>query len=98
MQEDTVLQSTKNIQNNSEYKRRLLLNMLKERGIFFDLETKKIIDDRTSLETLLRILQNYHEALLQYQSVYDSWYIAYKLDIIWYHVLYQICNYGGLDE
>jgi hypothetical protein len=41
MQEDTVLQSTKNIQNNSEYKRQLLLNMLKERGIFFDLETKK---------------------------------------------------------
>ena len=29
------------------YKRRLLLNMLKERGIVFDLETKKIIDDRT---------------------------------------------------
>ena len=57
--------------------------MLKERGIVFDLETKKIIDDRTSLETLLRILQNYHEALLQYQSVYDSWYIVYKLYIIW---------------
>ena len=64
MQEDTVLQSTKNIQDNSEYKRRLLLNILKERGIFFDLETKKIIDDRTSLETLLRVLQNYHEAVL----------------------------------
>ncbi len=57
--------------------------MLKERGIVFDLETKKIIDDRTSLETLLRVLQNYHEALLQYQSVYDSWYIVYKLYIIW---------------
>jgi hypothetical protein len=83
MQEDTVLQSTKNIHDNSEYKRRLLLNMLKERGIVFDLETKKIIDDRTSLETLLRVLQNYHEALLQYQSVYDSWYIVYKLYIIW---------------
>jgi hypothetical protein len=83
MQEDTVLQSTKNIQDNSEHKKRLLLDILKERGIFFDLETKKIIDDKTSLETLLRVLQNYHEALLQYQSVYDSWYIVYKLYIIW---------------
>ena len=61
MQEDTVLQSTKNIQDNSEDKRRLLLNMLKEIGIVFDLETKKIIDDRTSLETLLRVLQSEKE-------------------------------------
>ena len=47
MQEGTVLQSTKNIQDNSEHKKRLLLDILKERGIFFDLETKKIIDDKT---------------------------------------------------
>jgi hypothetical protein len=61
-----------------------LLGILKERGIFYDLETKKIIDDKTSLETLLRVLQNYYEVLLQYQSVYDSWYhIAYKLYTIW---------------
>jgi hypothetical protein len=84
MQESTVLQSTKNSQdNNREYKRRLLLNMLKRRGIFFDLETKKIIDAKTSFETLLRVLQSYHEALLQYQSVYDSWYLAYSIYIIW---------------
>ena len=57
MQEGTVIQSTKEIQDNSEHKRRLLLEILKERGIIFDLETKKIIDDRTSLETLLRVLQ-----------------------------------------
>jgi len=57
MQEGIVIQSTKEIQDNSEHKRRLLLEILKERGIIFDLETKKMIDDKTSLETLLRVLQ-----------------------------------------
>jgi hypothetical protein len=61
MQEGTVLQSTKNIQDNSEHKKRLLLDILKERGIFVDLETKKIIDDKTSLETILRVLQSEKE-------------------------------------
>lgn len=83
MREEAVLRSAQEIQDREEYKRRLLLNILKERGIFFDLETKKIIDDKTSLETLLRVLQNYYEVLLQYQSVYDSWDIVYKLYIIW---------------
>ena len=54
MQEVATLRSGKEIQDKEDYKRRLLLNILKERGIFFDLETKKIIDDKTSLETMLR--------------------------------------------
>ena len=104
MQEGTVLQSTKNIQDNSEHKKRLLLDILKERGIFFDLETKKIIDDKTSLETILRVLQSekereiknkkYHKVPRRtekssgmeknsYESVYDSWYIVYKLYVMW---------------
>ena len=72
MQEGTVIQFPKEIQDNSEHKRRLLLEIFEERGIIFDLKTKKIIDDRTSLETLLRVLQikkereikkkKYHEA------------------------------------
>jgi hypothetical protein len=72
MQEGIMIQSTKEIQDNSEHKRRLLLEIFKERGIIFDLETKKMIDNRTSLETLLRVLQiekereikkkKYHEA------------------------------------
>jgi hypothetical protein len=57
MQEGIVIQSTKEIQDNSEHKRRLLHEIFKERGIIFDLETKKMIDDKTSLETLLRVLQ-----------------------------------------
>ena len=104
MQEGTVLQSTKNIQDNSEHKKRLLLDILKERGIFFDLETKKIIDDKTSLETILRVLQSEKEREINekkyhkvprctekssgmeknsYESVYDSWYIVYKLYVMW---------------
>lgn len=55
------LQSAQKIEDKDEHKKRLLLDILKERGIFFDLETKKIIDDKTSLETLLRILQNEKE-------------------------------------
>jgi len=61
MREETVLRSAQEIQDKDEHKRRLLLGILKERDIFFDLETKKIIDDKTSLETLLRILQNEKE-------------------------------------
>ena len=97
-------QSTKNIQDNSEHKKRLLLDILKERGIFFDLETKKIIDDKTSLETILRVLQSEKEREIKnkkyhkvprltekssgmeknsYESVYDSWYIVYKLYVMW---------------
>jgi len=103
MREETVLRSAQEIQNKDEHKRRLLLGILKERDIFFDLETKKIIDDKTSLETLLRILQNekelergikHLEALSHaykspqmetqsYESIYDSWHIAYKLYITW---------------
>ena len=67
MTEGVVLQSAEEIQDREEYKRRLL-------------ETKRLIDDRTSIETLLRILQNYYEV---YQSVYDSWDIAYKIYTIW---------------
>jgi len=105
MREETVLHPAQEIQDKDEHKRRLLLNILKERGIFIDLETKKIIDDKTSLETLLRILQNekekekergirYIEALKHvdkslkmetrsYESVYDSWDIAYKIYTVW---------------
>jgi hypothetical protein len=103
MQEETVLRSAQEIQDKDEHKRRLLLGILKERDIFFDLETKKIIDDKTSLETLLRILQNekerergikHLEALnhvykspkmetQSYESIYDSWHIAYKLYTTW---------------
>jgi hypothetical protein len=94
MQEVATLRSGKEIQDREDYKRRLLLNILKERGIFFDLETKKIIDDKTSLETLLRILQNYYEVLLQYQSVYDSWDIAYKIYTIWLsRVISNLCSW-----
>jgi hypothetical protein len=60
-EEEAVLRSVQEIQDKDEHKRRLLLNILKERGIFFDLETKKMIDDKTSLETLLRVLQNEKE-------------------------------------
>jgi hypothetical protein len=103
MGEEIVLRSAQQIQDKDEHKRRLLLVILKERDIFFDLETKKIIDDKTSLETLLRILQNekerersikHLEALnhvykspkmetQSYESIYDSWHIAYKLYITW---------------
>jgi hypothetical protein len=101
--QEAVLRSAKEIQDKHEHKRRLLLNILKERGIFFDLETKKTIDDNTSLETLLRILQIEkgrergieHLEILDhveqspkmemssYESVYDSWDIAYKVYIAW---------------
>ncbi len=103
MPEGGVLRSAKEIQDREDSKRRLLLNILKERGIFFDLETKKTIDDKTSLETLLRVLQDekerergikHLEALHHvdkstelethsYESIYDSWDIAYKIYIIW---------------
>ena len=68
MPEGVVLRSAKEIQDREEYKRRLLL------------ETKRLIDDKTSLETLLRILQNYYEG---YQSAYDSWAIACTIYTIW---------------
>ncbi len=103
MSEGVVLRTAKEIQDREEYKRRLLLDILIERGIFFDLETRKIIDDKTSLETLLRILQiekekekgikhlkdlNHVDKPLKmetdtYESVYDSWIIAYKIYIMW---------------
>jgi hypothetical protein len=105
MSEGVVLRTAKEIQDREEYKRRLLLDILKERGIFFDLETRKIIDDTTSLETLLRILQIEKEKEKEggikhfeapnhvdkspkmethpYESVYDSWIIAYKIYIMW---------------
>ena len=67
MPEGVKFQSAKEIQDREEYKTRLLP------------ETKKIIDDKTSLKTL-RILQNYYENC---QSVYDSWDIAYKTYTIW---------------
>jgi hypothetical protein len=63
-----VLQSTKEIQDREEYKKRLLL------------ETNRVIDDKNSSKTMLRILQNYYEG---YQSVCDSWIIAYKVYIMW---------------
>jgi len=68
MPEGVVLQSTKEIPDREEYKRRLLF------------ETNNVIDDKTSLETLLRILQNYYEG---YQSAYDSWAIACTIYTIW---------------
>ncbi|HEY7083012.1 MAG TPA: hypothetical protein VH500_25240 [Nitrososphaeraceae archaeon] len=68
MPEGVVIQSAEEIQDREDYKRRLLF------------ETKRLIDDKTSLETLLRILQNYYE---EYQSLYDSWEIAYKIYTIW---------------
>jgi hypothetical protein len=61
MREEMTLRPAQEIQDKDEHKRRLLLGILKERGIFYDLETKKIIDDKTSLETLLKILQNEKE-------------------------------------
>ncbi len=72
MQEGTVIQSTKEIQDNSEHKRRLLLEIFKERGIIFDLETKKIIDDRTSLETLLRVLQIEKEREIKKKKYHET--------------------------
>lgn len=68
MPEGVVLQSAKEIPDREEYKRRFLL------------ETNNVIDDKTSLETMLRILQNYYEG---YQSAYDSWTIAYTIYTIW---------------
>lgn len=59
MEKIASLQST-NIQsnnNNNEHKRQLLLGILRQRGIFFDSQTGKIIDDKASIETLLRVLQ-----------------------------------------
>ncbi len=101
--EGMKLQSAQEIEEKEEHKRQLLLDILKERGIFFDLETKKIIDHKTRLETLLRILQNEKERkretkhietlnhaskapkieMRSYESVYDSWHIAYKIYIAW---------------
>jgi hypothetical protein len=79
MPEGVVLRSAKEIQDREEYKRRLLL------------ETKRLIDDKTSLETLLRILQNHCE---EYQSLYDSWDIAYKIYIIWLsHFISKLCSW-----
>jgi predicted transcriptional regulator len=60
MEKIASLQST-NIQsnnNNNEHKRQLLLGILRQRGIIFDSQTGKIIDDKASIETLLRVLQN----------------------------------------
>jgi hypothetical protein len=68
MPEGVVLQSAKEIPDREEYNRRFLL------------ETNNVIDDKTSLETMLRILQNYYEG---YQSAYDSWAIAYTIYTIW---------------
>jgi hypothetical protein len=81
MPEGVVIQSAKVIQDREDYKRLLP-------------ETKRLIDDRTSIETLLRILQNYYEV---YQSVYDSWDIAYKIYTIWLSRFISNFANGGPD-
>ena len=61
MQEGTVIQSTKEIQDNSEHKRRLLLETFKERGIIFDLETKKSLMP----ELVLRLCCEFYKLISQ---------------------------------
>lgn len=41
-----------------EHTRQLLFEILRERGVNFDLETGKRIDNKSDIETLLRIIQN----------------------------------------
>jgi hypothetical protein len=77
MPEGVVLQSAKEIPDREEYKRRFLL------------ETNNVIDDKTSLETMLRILQNYYE---EYQSAYDSWILLTQYTQYGYRVLYPNCS------
>jgi hypothetical protein len=64
--EKTVFLGSTNIENNcnennNEHKGQLLFGILRQRGINFDSETGKIIDDKSSIETLLRVLQNEKE-------------------------------------
>jgi hypothetical protein len=46
----------------------LLLEILRQRGIIFDSEAGKIIDDKSSIETLLRVLQKEKQKKKQQQE------------------------------
>lgn len=46
------------VQKEYEHRRLLLYEILKERGVNLDSETGKKIDDKSDIETLLRVIQN----------------------------------------
>lgn len=46
------------VQKEYEHTRLLLYEILKERGVNLDSETGKKIDDKSDIETLLRVIQN----------------------------------------
>ena len=56
--EENHIENNDNNDNNIEHKRQVLLHILRQRGIVFDSDTGGIIDDKTTIETLLHILQN----------------------------------------
>jgi hypothetical protein len=68
--------STKDIQNNNnnsnkEHKRQLLLEILIQRGIVFDSEIGRVVDDKYNIESLLFF----------YTTLYDS---SYSSHINWH--------------
>ena len=71
MEKTASLQSTniQNNNNNNEHKRQLLLEILRQRGIIFDSEAGKIIDDKSSIETLLRVLQKEKQKKKQQEEI-----------------------------
>jgi hypothetical protein len=63
-----ILQESVNTSNhitdnnkNIEHKRELLLEILRQREVFIDSETGKIIDDKTDIQTLLNVIQKQKE-------------------------------------
>ena len=46
------------VQKEYEHTRQILYEILKERGVNLDSETGKKIDDKSDIETLLRVIQN----------------------------------------
>src|SRR5215211_3823277 len=70
MEETLLLNSPKNPEtsggkrgNDSEHTRQLLYEILKQRGIYFDSTTGEKIDEKSDIETLLRVIQNEKEKI-----------------------------------
>jgi hypothetical protein len=99
--EGAILQESVNTSNhitdnnkNIEHKRELLLEILRQREVFIDSETGKIIDDKTDIQTLLNVIQKQKEKVRRKEStkhhakpkkvqpyissVYNPWYPRYR--------------------
>jgi hypothetical protein len=74
-----ILQESVNTSNhitdnnkNIEHKRELLLEILRQREVFIDSETGKIIDDKTDIQTLLNVIQKQKEKVKEKVNIMQN--------------------------